>query len=102
MESTVYYNRGILDAAVHVEAVRNALTLTGGKLPTGADVKKGFEMIQGFTLDGLVPPLQVTPADHEGCGWVQIFQVKGGKFVKETEWFQAYRDVVDHAVKTAE
>ena len=36
-------------------------------------------MIQGFTLGGLVPPLQVTPTDHEGGGWVQIFQVKGGR-----------------------
>ena len=60
--------------------------------PTGEDVKKGFEQIKDFTLGGLVPPLKVTPADHEGGGWVQIFQVKGGKFVKETEWFQAYRD----------
>ena len=82
------YNRGILDAALHIEAVRNALTLTDGKPPTGADVKKGFEMIQGFSLGGLVPPLQVTPTDHEGGGWVQIFQVKGDGLVKETEWFQ--------------
>ena len=51
-------------------------------------------MIQGFTLDGLVPPLQVTPTDHEGGGWVQIFQVKGEGMVKETEWFQGYRDLV--------
>jgi hypothetical protein len=33
---------------------------------------------------------------------VQIFQVKGGKFVKETDWFRANRDVVEHALKTAE
>ena len=32
--------------------------------------------------------------DHEGGGWVQIFQVKGGKFVKETDWFRAYRDLL--------
>ena len=63
---------------------------TGGKKPTGEDVKKGFEMIQDFTLGGLVPPLKITPTDHEGGGWVQIFQVKGGKFVKETEWFRGY------------
>ena len=102
MDDTVVYNRGILQASMHVEALKNALKLTGGKQPTGEDVKKGFEMISGVTLGGLVPPLHITPTEHEGGGWVQIFQVKGGKFVKETEWFQAYRDVVDHAVKTAE
>ena len=88
METSVYYNRGIQDAAVHIEALRNALKLTGGKPPTGEDMKKGFEMIKDFTLGGLLPPMEVTPSDHEGGGWVQIFQVKGDKMVKETEWFQ--------------
>jgi len=101
METTVFYNRGIPDVALHVEAVRHALELTGGKPPTGEDVKKGFEMIQGFTLGGLVPPLQVTPTDHEGGGWVQIFQVKGDGLVKETEWFQGYRDLVLRTVNAA-
>jgi branched-chain amino acid transport system substrate-binding protein len=94
MATSVYYNRGIQDAAVHIEAVRNALTLTGGKPPTGEDMKKGFEMIKDFTLGGLLPPMQVTAADHEGGGWVQIFQVKGDGMVKATEWFQGYRELV--------
>ena len=102
MDDTVVYNRGILWAAVHVEAMRNALKLTGGQKPTGEDVKKGFEQIHDFGLGGLVPPLKVTAADHEGGGWVQIFGVHDGKFVKETDWFQAYRDVVENQVKTAE
>jgi branched-chain amino acid transport system substrate-binding protein len=101
MDDTVAYNRGILWAAVHVEAVRNALKSNGGKKPTGEDVKKGFEQIHDFSLGGLVPPLKVTAADHEGGGWVQVFQVKGGKLVKETEWFRAYPEVVAAAVKKA-
>jgi branched-chain amino acid transport system substrate-binding protein len=101
METSVYYNRGIQDAAVHIEALRNALTVTGGKAPTGEDMKKGFEMIKDFTLDGLLPPLQVTPSDHEGGGFVQIFQVKGDKMVKETEWFRGYRDLVLKSVNAA-
>ncbi|MGH7278288.1 MAG: ABC transporter substrate-binding protein [Candidatus Rokuibacteriota bacterium] len=101
MESTVYYNRGVLIAALHVEAVRNALKAKpDGKL-TGEDVKKGFEKISGFTLGGLVPPLKITPHDHEGGGLVQIWQVKGGKFVKQTDWFSAYNDVVAKHVKEA-
>jgi branched-chain amino acid transport system substrate-binding protein len=102
MDDTVMYNRGILWAAVHVEAIRNALKATGGKQPTGEDVKKGFEQIQDFSLGGLVPPLKVTGEDHEGGGWVQVFQVKDGKFVKETEWFRAYPEVVAAAVKKSE
>jgi len=61
-----------------------------------------IEAIRVFSLGGLVPPLEITPTDHEGGGWVQIFQVKGGKFVKATDWTRAYRDVVEAAVKKAE
>jgi branched-chain amino acid transport system substrate-binding protein len=102
MQETVYYNRGLLIGAVHVEAIRNALKATGGKPPTGADVRKGFEAIHDVTLGGLVPPLQLSAADHEGGGWVQVFQVKGGKFVKETDWFRAYPEVLARELKAAE
>ena len=102
MADTVVYNRGLLQAAVQVEALKNALKISGGQKPTHDQVKAGMEQIHDFTLGGLVPPLQITPTDHEGGGWVQIFQVHDGKFVKETEWFRAYRDVVENAVKTAE
>ena len=96
------YNRGILWAALHVEATRNALKATAGRQPTGEDVKKGFETIHDLTLGGLVPPLEVSAADHEGGGWVQVFQVKGGKFIKETGWFRAYPEVVAQAIAKAE
>lgn len=102
MQSTVYYNRGLLTAALHVQAIRNALKLTKGKPPTGADVKKGFEEIHDFSLGGLVPPLKITSTDHEGGGWVQVFQIKSGKFVKETDWFRGYPEVVAQEVKAAE
>jgi len=99
MNSTVYYNRGVLIAALHVEAVRNAVKDKKGGNITGEDAKKGFEKIANFTLGGLVPPLKITSTDHEGGGVVQIFTVKGGKFAKATEWFSAYNDVVAKHVK---
>ena len=101
MASTVFYNRGVLIAAVHVEAVRNALKARPDGKITGVDVKAGFEKIKGFTLGGLVPPLEITATDHEGGGWVQIFQAKGGKFVKATEWFKAYPEVLAKHIKAA-
>jgi branched-chain amino acid transport system substrate-binding protein len=101
MASTVYYNRGVLIAAVHVEAIRNAVKAKPDGKITGADVKAGFEKINNFTLGGLVPPLKITPTDHEGGGLVQIWQVKGGKFVKVTDWYAAYTDVVGKHIKAA-
>ncbi|MGO8920332.1 MAG: ABC transporter substrate-binding protein [Stellaceae bacterium] len=102
MANTVYYNRGLLIAAVHVEAIRNAIKATNGAAPTGEDVKKGFEAIHDVTLGGLVPPMELSAADHEGGGWVQVFQVKGGGFVKETDWFKAYPEVLAKELKAAE
>src|SRR3989442_7633762 len=101
MASTVSYSRGVLIAALHVEAIRNALKAKAGGTITGTDVKAGFEKISNFTLGGLVPPLKVTPTDHEGGGLVQIWQVRGGKLVKVTEWFNAYTGVVQKHVKEA-
>ncbi|HEX5528673.1 MAG TPA: ABC transporter substrate-binding protein, partial [Methylomirabilota bacterium] len=101
MASTVFYNRGVLIAALHVEAIRNALKAKPNGKITGADVKAGFEKISNFTLGGLVPPLKITPTDHEGGGLVQIWQVKGGKFVKSTDWFSAYPDVLAKHIKDA-
>lgn len=102
MQETVYYNRGLLTAALHVEAIRNAIKANGGQRPTGDDVKKGFESIRNFTLGGLVPPLELSAADHEGGGWVQIFQVKDGKFVKETDWFRGYPEIQAQLLKASE
>jgi len=93
-ETSVYYNRGLMTAALHVEAIRNAIKAKGGARPTSEDVKKGMESIKDFTLGGMVPPITLTPEDHEGGGWVQVWTVKGGKLVRDGEWFQAYRDVI--------
>jgi branched-chain amino acid transport system substrate-binding protein len=99
MKSTVFYNRGVLIAALHVEAIRHALKAKPKGDITGVDTKAGFEKISDFTLGGLVPPLKVTATDHEGGGLVQIWQVKGGKFVKATDWFAAYQDIVGKHIK---
>ncbi len=94
MDSTVYYNRGILNAALHVEAARNAIKAKGGAAPTSEEVKNGMEHIKGFTLGGLLPPMELTPADHEGGGWVQVWTVHSGKLNKTKDWFQGYRSVI--------
>jgi branched-chain amino acid transport system substrate-binding protein len=101
MASTIYYNRGVLWAALAIEAVSNALKAKPDGKITGDDVRKGFEQIKGFTLGGLVPPMEITANDHEGGGWVQVYQAKGGKFVKVTEWYRGYPEIVAKHVKDA-
>ena len=102
MDDTVIYNRGLLQAAIQVEALKNAVKIAGGQKPTTEQVKAGMEQIHDFTLGGLVPPLKITATDHEGGGWVKIFGVHDGKLVQETDWIHPYRDVVENVLKTAE
>jgi branched-chain amino acid transport system substrate-binding protein len=101
MASSVYYNRGVFQGAVHVEAIRNALKAKPDGKITGVDTKAGFEKINNFTLGGLVPPLKMSATDHEGGGLVQIWQVKGGKFERVTDWFSAYPEVIAKHTKDA-
>ena len=63
-------------------------------------MKAGFGDLELHT-GRLVPPLKITAADHEGGGLVQIWQVKGGKFVKITDWYSAYPEVVAKHIKEA-
>ena len=100
MKTSVYYNRGVFNAALLVEAVRLALEKFGEPV-TGEKVKQGFESIKAFTLDGLVPPMEVSEQDHEGGGWVRIYQVKEKKWVPVTDWFTGYREVVWDLIKEA-
>src|SRR4029450_4117153 len=97
----VFYNRGVLIGALHVEAIRNALKAKPDGKITGVDVKAGFEKINNFTLGGLVPPLKITPQDHEGGGLVQLWQVKDGKLVKVTDWCAAYQNIRAKHIKEA-
>ena len=96
----VYYNRGVFIASILVEGVRLAIKNFG--LPvTGEKVKMGYERIKDYTLGGFLPPVNITPQDHEGGGWVQIYQTKGGKLVKHSDWFMGYRDLVLDEIKKA-
>lgn len=96
----VYYSRGVLNGAILVEGVRLAVQNYG--LPvTGDKVRKGFELIKNFDLQGFLPPMTVTPQDHEGGGWVRMYQVKGTEWVPITDWLRGYRDDVLSEVKKA-
>ncbi|GBD14389.1 hypothetical protein HRbin25_00262 [bacterium HR25] len=92
----VYYTRGIILAAVMIEAARNALKKHGYPLD-GPKMKEGLESIRG-EVAGLVR-LQMSPQDHEGGGLVRVYQVKGNQWEPVTEWYSAYRDVIEQFLR---
>ncbi|MBI3326109.1 MAG: hypothetical protein HYZ81_05330, partial [Nitrospinae bacterium] len=68
----------------------------------GEKVQRGFELIDGIPgLEGVAPHLKITSRDHEGGGYVQIFQTRSGKIVPSTDWFHGFREVVLEEVYAA-
>jgi branched-chain amino acid transport system substrate-binding protein len=97
---SVYYNRGVLIGAMLAEGVRLAVQNHG--LPvTGDTVRRGYEAMRNFDLGGFLPPMTVTPKDHEGGGFVRVYQVKGTEWVPVSDWIRGYRDEVMALVRKA-
>ncbi len=92
VESNVYYMRGLTSAALMVEGLRQALRKHGYPLD-GTKAKEGLESVRG-DLSGLLT-VRMSPQDHEGGGFLQVYQVKGGRFVLAKDWYNAYRDVIN-------
>jgi branched-chain amino acid transport system substrate-binding protein len=97
---SVYYNRGVLLGATIVEGIRLAIQNQGLPL-TGDKVRRGYEAIRNFDLQGFGPPLTITPQDHEGGGYVRVYQVKGNEWVPVSGWIRGYRDEVMAQVRKA-
>ncbi|WP_426139959.1 ABC transporter substrate-binding protein [Pseudomonas sp. DWP3-1-2] len=95
---TVYYNLGVVNGILNVEALRIAQARFGQHPLTGEQVRWGFENLK---LDdarlkelgalGLVQPLQLSCSDHEGGGAVRFQQWDGSQWKLISDWVQADR-----------
>ncbi len=95
---TGYYNIGVATMALFAEGARLALDKEGAPL-TPAKLKKGLESIKNFTADGLLPPVTITPTDHQGGGRGRIATWDGKAWRPDTGWFAASQDVVWDLIK---
>jgi branched-chain amino acid transport system substrate-binding protein len=96
----VYYNRGVLTGGLMVEAIRLAIENHGLPL-SGESVRKGYEAIKDFDLQGFGPPITFTPTDHEGGGYLKVYQVKGNEWVPVSDWIRGYREELMLQVRQA-
>lgn len=95
---SVYYNIGLVNAALAVEALRAGQAKFGNRPLNGEEGRWAFEhlTIDGARLEkigfhGLLQPINLTVADHEGGGAARIQQWDGEKWVLTTDWIQADR-----------
>ncbi len=64
-------------------------------------MRKGYEAIKNFDAQGLGPSLTVTPQDHEGGGYLRVYQVKDNEWVPVSGWIRGYRNEVMTLVRKA-
>ncbi|MET1027839.1 MAG: ABC transporter substrate-binding protein [Dongiaceae bacterium] len=98
---SVYYNSGLIDGIIFVEAIRTAQAKFGNRPLNGEEGAWGLEHlnIDNKRLDelgvlGLMQPLKITCADHEGGGALRIQQWDGAKWTPISDWVQADRQLL--------
>ena len=92
-----YYNVGVAGMSIVVEAVR--IAIEKGQPITAATLRQGLEQVKDFNAQGLIPPITITPKDHQGGGRGRISQWDGVKWVPKTDWYPAHQDVVWDLIK---
>ncbi|MDR6232376.1 ABC transporter substrate-binding protein [Pseudomonas oryzihabitans] len=98
---SVYYNSGLVNAAIAVEAIRTAQGHFGHRPLTGEEGRWGLEHLRlddarlkaiGFL--GLLQPLALSCRDHEGGGAAKVQQWDGQRWNLLTDWIQADRPLL--------
>jgi branched-chain amino acid transport system substrate-binding protein len=95
---SVYYNLGVVNGILNIEALRVAQKKFGNRPLTGEEVRWGFENInideprlKELGAHGLMQQLKLSCADHEGGGAVRFQQWNGEKWVLVSDWIKADR-----------
>jgi branched-chain amino acid transport system substrate-binding protein len=95
---SVYYNLGVINGILNVEAVKTAQKKFGERPLSGEEVRWGFEnlnidnkRLEELGALGLLQPIKLSCSDHEGGGSVRFQQWDGEKWVLVSDWVAADR-----------
>ena len=95
---SVYYNSGLVNAAIAVEAIRAAHKKFGNRPLNGDEGRWGLEhlniddaRLKEIGFHGLMQPLKLSCSDHEGGGAARVQQWDGVRWKLITDWVQADR-----------
>lgn len=98
---SVYYNSGLVNAAIAVEAIRAGQAKFGKRPLTGDEGRWGLEhlnvdaaRLEQIGFAGLMQPLKLSCDDHEGGGAAKVQQWDGAKWKLLTDWVQADRQTL--------
>jgi branched-chain amino acid transport system substrate-binding protein len=96
-----HYNKGVYNSVMIAESIRNAQKLTGKKVVTGEDVRRGLETMnitaarwKELGLPEFGSPLAVSCADHNGHQAAYVMQWDGAKWSKVSDWISPMKEKV--------
>jgi branched-chain amino acid transport system substrate-binding protein len=102
----VLYNRGVVLAMLGIEGIRKAQEKFGKKPLTGEQVRWGFEhldltevRLKQLGFEGMMKPVKVSCADHEGARTARIQQWDGSAWKVISDWYTADETVTEPIVK---
>ena len=105
---TIYYNRGLIAGILTTEAIRNAQGKFGAKPLTGEQIRWGIESldvteerIEELGVEGLMSPLKVSCADHEGGGAVKFQEWTGTHWKEVTDWIDPDRSITNPMIQAS-
>ncbi len=103
-----HYNKGVYNSVLIAESIRNAQKLTGRKVVSGEDVRRGLETLDinparwaQLGLPEFGAPLKVSCTDHNGHQATYLQQWDGRKWVKVSDWVAPMTDRVQPLLDAA-
>jgi branched-chain amino acid transport system substrate-binding protein len=88
----VLYNRGVYNAMLIAEGIAQGQKVTGKKMVTGEDVRRGLETmdlsaarLKELGFEGFAQPLKLSCSDHNGHKAAFLQEFDGNTYVKVTE-----------------
>jgi branched-chain amino acid transport system substrate-binding protein len=103
-----FYNRGVLNAIIIAEAVRNAQKITGKKVITGEDMRRGLETLnitearlKEIGAEGFAAPMRVACDDHNGHNSAYMARWDGTKWTKGSDWIAPIKTKVRPLIEQA-
>lgn len=98
---TTYYNIGVMAAALIAEGARLAIEKNPKGPITSEQLNEGLRSIKNFTAEGMLPPVTITKADHQGGGRGRVAQWDGKRWVPKSDWMSADQDVIWQMIRTS-
>ena len=101
------YNRGMVSAALAVEAIRRAQQRYGkGKVMNGDQIRWGLEnlavdqkQLDKLGLGTVMRPISTSCQDHEGARSARVHTWDGTKWVFSSDWIEADNAIIKPLVK---